>query len=538
MREYGYLRYSDFAIGAKENASYTCNKTLQNGSALSQLSTGVTPWHFVSFEKNEYSTNAPQEFVSVSSELGLLTESVSDDAGVFSPAVVLTAQFTDYYSMTGITIHSRNIIKNITITAYRDDDVIKTSQFSANDYEFFYNFDVSLVNKITFAVSEIEEAGHFFCIYNIEYGKIRFFDDENISSIEIANRCSVDGETIEYDTLSLVINKDESVDYLFQAKQPLDYIKDNVVKNRFFVYEGGEQDGNTIRVTAYDAVSNLENDFYGGIYSNYSFDSLVSDIMDGTGVSYESVGTSNILLTGYIPICSRRKALQLVLQGSNIRLLKKEKLVLEALQGTTEGVYTETNIADAPQITKKQNVKSVIVKNHNYTKGTEEVELYHWYVSTVKDVTITFPYPVHSLSAYEVTGVDEYGNDIISNTQSANVTFVSQGANFCSIRNTSSNKIVIKGKKYIDSVVEYYKTSQYISPTEKYNDITYGEITIVSSPQSVCDYLYGVATNHTEVAFVTIDEPKIGGRYEILGENYNLKTVKHNMTGVYEVEAV
>ena len=178
-----------------------------------------------------------------------------------------------------------------------------------------------------------------------------------------------------------------------------------------------------------------------------------------------------------------------------------------------------------------------MVKQHNYSKGTEETELYHWYISTTENVLITFSAPMHSLKAYEVTGVDENGNDIISETESRNVNFIKSGANYCIVSNKSSNKIVIKGLGYVDSTVNYVKNNPLIAINEVYEEKTV-ELTISSNPQEVCNLLYDLYSRKNSIKFNTFQDLEVGGYYNILGENLNIKSKHQTLNGIYEVEAV
>jgi hypothetical protein len=538
MNKYGHFKYSDFSVGAKENAVYSINKELQNGSALIQLSVGVKPYDFTSLEQDAYVTSEPKVIYKSQQNLGLLTKEVSNENGVFEEPVVLTANFPAYFSMTGITINSRNIIKEITISAYQDKTEIISETFSTTTQENFYPINIELANKIVFTITEIDKPYHFFGIFNIEYGKIRFFNDDINVNAEITNNFSVLGDTLEYDTLDLTIIDPEKEDYLFQRKQPIDFMVGNEQKSRFYVDNGTEPNENTIQVVAYDEISSLEDTFYGGIYSNYSLTTLLNKILSGTNIKFQTENISNIKVSGYLPITTRRKALQTVLQGTNTRCYKSEKLVFKPLETELQGVLLdETNILDRPQKNKKQEIRSLTVKQHNYSKGTEETELYHWYISKSQNVRITFSAPMHSIKAYEVTGTDENGQDIISTTQSANVTFVEKSTNYVIVSNKSSNKIVIKGKNYIDSTVDYVKSNPLTAINEVYEEKNI-ELTISSDPQSVCDLLYELYSRKNSIVFNTLEDVKVGGYYSILGETLNIKSKHQTLNGVYEVEAV
>ena len=538
MNKYGYFRYSDFAVGAKENASYSINKELQEGSTLTQLSVGVKPYDFASLEYNSYITSKPKTLYNFQQNLGLLTSDVSDENGFFNNPIVLIAVFSTHFSMTGITINSKNIIKNITISAFSDEEQVANQTFSSIEKENFYPINIELANKIVFTISQINEPNHFFGIFNIEYGKMRLLNDETSVNAEITNNFSVLGDTLEYDTLDLTVIDPKKEDYLFQRKQPIDFVVEKTAEYRFYVDNGTELDDNTVQVLAYDEIASLEDDFFGGVYNNYAFNSLIADILSGTTVNFETKNTDNITLSGYLPISSRRKALQTVLQGSNIRCYKGEKLVFKPLETRINDiVFNETNIINKPQKNKKQEIKSLTIKKHNYSKGTEETELYHWYISTTENVRITFSAPMHSLKAYEVTGVDENGNDIVSETQSQNVTFVESGANYCIVSNKSSNKIVIKGLEYVDSTVNYVKNNPLIAINEVYEEKTV-ELTISSNPQEVCNLLYDLYSRKNSIKFNTFQDVEMGGYYSILGENLNIKSKHQILNGLYEVEAM
>ena len=538
MNKYGYFRYSDFAVGAKENASYSINKELQEGSALTQLRVGVKPYDFSTLEQNEYITSQPKLLYKMQQDLGLITADVSNENGIFEEPIVLTVNFPAYFSMTGITINSRNIIKNITIKAYQNDIELISQTYSTTTKENFYPIDIELVNKIVFTITEINEPYHFFGIFNIEYGKIRIFDDSTSVNAEITNNFSVLGDTLEYDTLDLTVIDPEKEDYLFQRKQPIDFAIDETTKARFYVDSGIELDDNTVQVLAYDEIASLEDDFLGGMYNNYPFNSLIADILSGTNINFETENTENVILNGYLPISSRRKALQTILQGSNIRCYKGEKLVFKPLETQISYIILdETNILDKPQKNKKQEIRSVVVKQHNYSKGKEETELYHWYISTTENVRITFSSPMHTLKAYEVTGVDENGQDVISETESQNVTFIETSANYCVVSNKSNNKMVIKGLNYIDSTVDYKKTNPLTAINEVYEEKTV-ELTISNNPQEVCNLLYDLYSRKNSIKFNTFIDVEMGGCYSILGEILNVKSKYQTLNGIYEVEAV
>lgn len=536
MNKYGYFEYEDFAFGAKEGAQYSINHTLQKGSDLSQLREGVQPYEFCGFELNDYITETPKLLYPkfATSGLGVATADVSNEDGTFVRPVELTSVLDGYYTTTGLTISSGNIITSIKISAFRDDVLVKEQEFTATKKDYFYNFSVELVNKIVISVSKIAEANHFLRIFDIKYGKYRTFDETTNTDVMISNYYSVKGDALEYDTLDLTIQKDSDVDYLFQRKQPLKFIKDGKIRNVFYIEQGEESDNNTMKITAYDVIANLEDEFLGGMYQNEPFDRLIKSILGD--VPYDTIGTSEIKLTGYIPIVSKRKALMMICGASNIRVARDEKLHFKPLEKEQSATFDETNVLENPMKTNNQEVKSVKILQHNYSKGTDRQEVYHWYISKTENVLLKFSEPLHDLKAYEVTGEDENGNDIVSETPSKNVTFIERGANYCIVKNKSNNKIVINGAKYIDSTVDFVKTSKYLTRTGVYQEIAIEDLTILSDPKAVLDLLFELYTRKQAYTFQTIDNAETGSAINIFNNTLNVKSVKNGLNGVLEVE--
>lgn len=537
MNKYGFFRYKDFAFGAKESQELSSDTEMQPGASVQQLKNGVPAPNFASFEQNAYITSKPLPLYNGSGELGFMTSFISEEDGSFPDPPIITIEFPEYFSMTGLTIHSRNVMSEAVIWGIRDGEVVEHGTFSASDKVNFFPITLELVNKIEIAITKINEPYHFLGIYDIEYGRSRDFGEPEIESVRVTNNFSVLGDTIEYDTLDLtVVNPENEDGYLFQRKQPIDYMVNNSVKQRFYITSGDEHTNGTTDLLAYDESANLEGEFLGGLYDKYSFSQLVADII-GDSAQYR-IEADDVLLTGYIPICTKRKALQMALLAANLRIYRSDCMVFKPLESSVrEEILDQANILENPQKTKKPPVRSVAVVVHNYSKGKEEAELHHWYLSKTEPTTIHFSTPMHSLKAFEVTGEDENGNEIISENESVNVRFVEIGANYCVVENDSDNKVVITGMNYTDSTSRVQKVNSVLGRNQLYNDYEIN-MTLHGNANSTLDLLFDIYSRKDSIRFNTIQDVEVGGLYNILGSVYHIKKKKNTLDGVYEVEAV
>lgn len=536
--KYGYFKYMDFANGADEDSQLSTPTELQENASLDLLKEGREFPQYQTLEQNEYVTRFPFPFYQPGYSVGFLTSQISDGNGVFKTPIVLDIQFSEYFSMTGLTIATRSVVRKAVVEGYRDGELIARGEFSAETRSHFYPIELEFVNAIKYIVYEIVDPYHFLGIYSISYGRIKDFGDQEMVSAQITSNFSVLGDNLEYDTLDLTLKSPDDIGaYIFQKKQVINFIKDENYELRMFVDNGLRNQNGTVSVTAYDSISNLEDVFLGGMYSNVPVYDIIKAIC-GDRIWFTFNADRTIPLTGYIPICTRRKALQMVLQAANLRCYKAHRLIFAPLETElSQQVFDKTNILGEPKIIENEPIRSVQVNYHNYSKTLEEIELYHWYIATEENVQITFSSPAHSLAAYEVTGTDNNGQDIVSTEISKNVKFVEIGANYCVLYNTSPNKIVIKGKKYSDSVASFKLNNKFVLRDEVYSDVIV-DMTIHGNVEETCNIAYSQYTKKNSIKFNTLQDLKVGGLYNILGKNYYIKRKKTNLDGIYEVEAV
>lgn len=548
MNKNGNFKYFDYPLGINKYVTFNSIGNLQAVYDLQDLNEGVAPHDFISFEQNEYITSNPKPLYFGHENLGYTSSLISDDKGLLpieQDAFGFEVNFEKPFVITGITVYSGNIIEmaQIEFDAIDENEIIQThsQEFTATDKTFFYEISAHKILRLKFSVSKINEPYHFLKIFKVEFGQTRILDDYNIVSASLNTHFSVYGNQLEYNSLDLTLNEPENKDYFFQKKQPIDFIFEGENQLRFYVNNGERLDENTINLLAYNEIANLEDEFLGGIYTDYPLKQLLVDILGDADKYYGLIYafSDDIKVSGYLPISTKRKAIQAILMGTEIRHRNDKGVIFEKInvENLSPIIFDESNIINKPVIKKNVGISSVTVRLHNFSKGTEEREEYHWFISTTEDVKINFSKPLHSLKFYEVTGVDEYGNDVVSEQESTKVTVLKAEPNYCIIRNSSSNKIVLIGKEYIESTVDFVKQNPDINDQNEYEEKVI-DLNITSGAQDVCDLLYALYTRKNSINFKTFIPVTVGGYYDILGNRLNIKSVENSLTGIYEVEAV
>lgn len=551
--KYGYFRYDDIVVGAKETAEIMSGGDLQDGSDVEQIRGGVTPYDFASLEQDTYVTAKPKRLAG-NEALGFVPSAVSDESGNLSGGQILIGFTGGYVTTYGITIHAANVLRHVQVRLQSAHYGVapKTYDFYATQKDEFFSWDAYKTTFLRLVFYEIDQPGAFLRVYGFDLGRTVIFDDANTVSAQVHTTFSLTGESIEYDTLDLQVLYDQVRGFFFQRRQPLTFVgSDGQTKQTFYVDQGetvetseGSQRAYTAKISAYDIIASMEDTFLGGMYDNVPVGTLLADIMGD--VPYTLQGADGMTMTGYIPITTRRQALALVCRGCNLRPYRGASMTIKPIETESIAAYAENNIVDAPTIDAQQEQVSVTLKAHNYSKGTEEKELYHWYISKTSPVTITWSDPVHTVKAYEVTGVDENGNDIVSETETSAVTFTARNANYCTVTNTSDNKIVLKGLLYVDSTVEHTKSEEQSQAYDTVNTVTIEDQTILSDAEDVLDVLYDAYTRSATVSCQYVDVsdgtgqrqgvPYPGQYAGVLGTLRTVTSVKDTLCGLYEME--
>ena len=466
------FRYYDYAVGAKENAVYSSETAFQNGSRYENLKVGIPDYNYSSFELNSYDPDNPRKLMKETDILAYSSAIQSSEDGSFTNPVVITVEFSEYFIINGLTLHSKTVITSGQIAYYRDGNVIDEAvfDFSATDNDHFVECLGLNTNKLTITVFSIDKPLHFLDLYEVEFGRLRIFNNTNTSECSLKETVSVSGQELPIDVLKISAQNNENSAYLFQRKQPIIIYTDNVEKGTFYIEKGTANNTNTsIDIECYDVIGNLSDEFLGGIYRKKTVKSLITDILRDTDITCEIPETiGNITLSGYIPITTQRQALVYVACATGCIFYKHPTLRIAELPNSPVTSFNETNIFQIPSITTTQEIKGIRLTLHNYSAGAEVVEAYKWYMSTKEQRKIKFSEPLHSLKAYIVTETTENGITTETKTPTNAVAFIETGANYCIVQNTTTQKICIEGNKYVDSKDVIERISPYVTRYQPY----------------------------------------------------------------------
>lgn len=233
--KYGYFKYSDFSTSAANGATFEIpDVTLQpffndNSGNLQAVFTGRSQ-DFLSFEPQGFDLNKHVRLLDPSAQQfteGVVSAYRSGSNGLFADGATnspfkIEISLKGFYSMSGLTIKSRNVIKSLKIEAFRDNEPVASGQFAGSEKEEFFPLVIDDANNITLTVEQVEPLS-FIGIWGIEFGTAREFGDDSIISASVSKLYSLTAKSLEYDTLDLTVLDPQRGDYLVQNKQMIDF---------------------------------------------------------------------------------------------------------------------------------------------------------------------------------------------------------------------------------------------------------------------------------------------------------------------------
>lgn len=260
----------------------------------------------------------------------------------------------------------------------------------------------------------------------------RIYDDDSIVSGECYIVRSLLASSLEVETLEFSVYSTDPTVSQFTVDSEVILSHNSQRLKTFFLQSVSRESKYIYRFEAVSAAGVLDKrDYYGGIYTGQTVRDVVADICKNFPVSVAS-NVAGIKLYGWLPISTRREALAQVLFAISAAFVEDAtgSFTISGLSPEQVRVIPESETSQNSNIEYTSPAVDVIVLEHQYTEGQEEITLFEG-ATSAGDI-ITFSEPCHSLVA-------------------SGITITEQGANYAIV---SSGSGKLTGKKYIHSTRE------------------------------------------------------------------------------------
>ena len=286
------------------------------------------------------------------------------------------------------------------------------------------------------------------------------FVDKDIQSGSVYLAMSLMSDQLEANTFTATVNCTDKAIIDFERNAPLTYYNNGQQKGIFYVQSITRNGPISYTISATSAIGLLiEGQHYGGIYTGQTVAEVLPSIC-GTVPYAVKTNLRDIALYGWLPVATPRDNLSQVLFaiGASIRTDLDGVLHIETLWDGIINDLGKDRMYQGAAVNYSAKVTQVIVTEHQYVEGTEEVQLFEGTAS--QNDVITFDEPMHDLVA-------------------SGFSVLESGANYAKV---SSGSGTLTGKKYIHNTREVVRD---VSQANEPNIKTVTEATLVSLVNSV-----------------------------------------------------
>lgn len=482
---------------------------------------GVTPRQAATLEGDywrldgSYSTFPDEPAIS---SWGWWSRSMSDADGIFRQPITMIFVFEQTINSAGVSFefnpYGNNYCNHLSIGWYQDDTLLHQEDFYPTGWRYSCMQEIAAYNKLVLTFYSTDKPYRYLKLQKINFGIYRAFDESEITAATMLEEIDPISAELSINTLDFNLYSEnrefnilnpQGIYKQLQQKQSLRVItsKEGIDKEMGTYYlDTWENEGEySFIMTAIDAVGLMENTtFKGGMYTSYPVVDLLTEIITDAGFGFNiDESFDGLTVSGWLPICSHRAALQQVafMIGAVVDDSRGDAIKVYPINNNIASVITRENKFEGGKVKLRQLVTGIEMAVHTYTLSTELSELYKGILQKGTN-EITFSQPASNITA--TVGI-----------------ITESGVNYVRIMMEQEGEVIINGNQYIDTTQLVAKYMADLPEGEKQNILKISDVTLTSgNPADVVNQVYSYYQRRIEQEFdFPLMEQKVGQTVEI-----------------------
>ncbi|MBE5867993.1 MAG: hypothetical protein E7293_03420 [Lachnospiraceae bacterium] len=430
---------------------------------------------------NAFLLDGSQSIMEDATEIPFISDMVSENDCTFLENPVIAVAFTAAHTSAGITLHFVKDYPAELIIAWYDLDgfLITSATFYPDALEYFCKCQVSDYGKVIIEFVKTRLPGQRVHCRYVMYGKEMDWASDTIKEASIDEEIDITSSTIPINSASIsIVDRDNEFELSnqrglwrsIQKKQRLtitEVVSGKAVTCGVLYIDSWRSTGNIVRFSLIDRMGLIDKTLYyaGQIFTDVIAGDIIDSIMLSAGVEDYTVSDEvrNVLLTGYLPICTHREALQQVVFACGA--------VVSCCRSGSIYIYMPDRYAD-----------STIGTDRKFMGTTIEIDDY------VSGVSIGYKrYRLKDEVVEIFEDVLPAGNSLIEFTDPYTDIEISAGSileastNYVKVRMEEPGKVVVSGKKYETIEVTHTVSVEHIEAGEEANIISYEGCTLFNA---------------------------------------------------------
>lgn len=455
-------------IDAPEGAQEKMEAIGEGGNTLSNASlivTGARDIPYATLEPGIWKLDGSMKLLPDAPAPGWWSAELSGEDCSFENPPRVTVQFPAPYSSTGFTITfspaTRQYCTELQVKWYNGQSLLIDKNYNPTGPTWLLMETVESFDRVEFAFLKTNKPRHFVKLEKIEIGSTVLFGAEEVVSVRYRMDMDPTLCKIPVDTLSFEIHDPQDRNFLPQENQRIELIKDGKLRAVQYIKSSTKKSKSDYSIQCQSSIGLLNDEFLGGLYTEKPTKELIAEILGEW--EFELASTfANKTVSGYIPVCSQRTALQLVAfaLGAMITTQDSSKIQFLPIPAAVSAKFTRSDIIIGGSVKTASRYARVEIYTHSYVKTDISETLMNEEEVVGEDVRFTFALPHYD---YEITGGEITG----------------YGDNWVTI--TANGLVTLNAKTYTHNTRAYVKRNPEATAKERGNYLSVKEATLINT---------------------------------------------------------
>ena len=341
---------------------------------------------------------------------------------------------------------------------------------------------VESFDKVEFTFLATNKPGQFAKIQRVEVGRTVLFSADEVVSVRLVNEADPTLCKLPVDTMTFDMHDPLNRSFLPQENQRVELIKDGRLRAVQYIKSSTRKSKSDYTIRCQSSIGLLNDEFLGGLYVDKPVQELLSEILKEWEYELDSVFAEK-KISGYIPVCTQREALQQVCFaiGAMVLTQNSSKIRLVSVPASVSAKFTASEIITGGSVKTMSRYARIEVCSHSYVPSdTLEVLMDEEEVNGENQL-FTFSYPHYD---YEITGGEITGS----------------GDNWVTI--TANGAVTLSAKTYIHNIRSYVRRNPEATAKERGNYIAIKDATLIHSGnvQETVNRLYSAVQSRQTVS--------------------------------------
>jgi hypothetical protein len=490
------INYIDAPEGAQDNAVASG----VHGNSLSDpalLTSGAADIPYATLEPGIWKLDGSMRILPDDPNPGWWSAERSGADGRFLKNPVITVSFPTPYASTGFTFTfspaTDQWCSEIHARWYSGQFLIIDKTYYPTSPVWELVEAVESFDRIEIELLRTNRSEQFAKIQRVEIGRTVLLGAKELTMVRLVNDLDPTLCTLPVDTMAFEMHDTQGRSFMPQENQRIELLHNGKLRAVHYIKTSTRKSEKDYSIRCQSSIGLLNDEFLGGLYLEKPVKELLTEILGSWEYDLAPIFEDKTV-TGYIPVCTQREALQQVAFaiGAMVTTQDSSKIRLMSVPSSVSAKFTDNDIIIGGSVRTASRYARVEVYSHSYIKSNDIEKILNEEEVDGTDVLFTFSYPHYD---YEITGGE----------------ITAYGDNWVMI--TASGLVTLSAKTYTHNTRAYIKRNPEATAKERGNYISIPEATLIHSgnAQEAVDRLYlAVQRRQTVSQQVVVSSQKVG----------------------------